>query len=140
MPWNAITHYETIVTQFTDQKNWWVIAYCRVKINVLLDDDSTFTTFTTDFERHLDITKLTLKHRNREKNMLEKHFWDSLTDDEDSRLLRAILNRVRTYWLWIPVSWRKLRSPQGAHWRKDIHLYWSDLENYNLDMSYDFDE
>ncbi len=146
MFWESLYSYHSVLSNFIDiSSSGKRIATSRIKIHLALDNDAIYTTFLADFDWHLDLSKLIKNGRNREKNMLEKRLWENLSksnpemdNPELDRILNAVLNRVRTYWLWIALNRKKSSSPKKSHLREDTYIEWSGMEDWILDNDSDF--
>ncbi len=141
MDWIVVSSFDTRISNFTDFiiESGEIILSSRIKISIILSNGEVLTDFVADFNRHLDIGKLTQKGRNNEKYMIDRWLWALPTDQGFHRIINAVLNRIHAFW-WIALDRRRTVSPKWSHVREDTVLLYADLTDSDLDNEDDFDE
>ena len=140
----VISHNEWTISLFTDQTDTGrVVKSSRLSISFILTDDSAYYTIIANLDGHLDLTSLEQELSNKEKTRVIKKLWSVLDWIDEKEFLISIMaaleNRINA-WGLISILWkgRKTTSSKGKSITQKHWFYWTDMQNYDLDISTDF--
>ncbi len=132
------------ISLYSDKTSTWqIVRSSRVTVSLLFDDDSIGHSFIAIFDNHLDLELLAKNWSNREKTRVVNKLWKTLSDIDDAnelhRVMSALENRINSQWLIKGIEKKRItHSPYKTSATEKIWFYWTDMTDYDLDISTDF--